>query len=201
MDELIVEFISRLGYLGVAILMMLENIFPPMPSEAIMGASALAIDRGQFSYWPLLAFATAGTVAGNYVWFWIGHKWGYERMRPFIDRFGRWLTMEWEDVERASEFFRKHGHWVVFVLRATPVMRTMISLPAGLSHMNIWKFLIFTTAGAALWNVILIAGTQWLARTFDNSDNVVSVVIIATIVLSVGGYIWRFVTWKPRAQR
>ncbi|MXO85292.1 DedA family protein [Altererythrobacter aurantiacus] len=201
MDELIVEFISRLGYLGVAILMMLENIFPPMPSEAIMGASALAIDRGQFSYWPLLAFATAGTVAGNYVWFWIGHKWGYERMRPFIDRFGRWLTMEWEDVERASEFFRKHGHWVVFVLRATPVMRTMISLPAGLSHMNIWKFLIFTTAGAALWNVILIAGTQWLARTFDNSDNVVSVVIIATIVLSVGGYIWRFVTWKPRAKR
>ena len=124
---------------------------------------------------------------------------GHEQ--EFIDRWGRWLTLEWEDVEAASHFFRKHGHWVVFILRATPVMRTMISLPAGLAHMNAFKFCIFTAAGAALWNAILIGGTQWLARTFGESGWVVSGVVIATIVLSVIGYVWRLMTWKPRAKR
>lgn len=201
MDHIIVAIVERLGLFGIALLMALENIFPPVPSEAIMGSAALAIERGTFTFWEILAAGTAGTLAGNYVWFWLGDKWGYERLGPFIDRWGRWLTLEWEDVEAASHFFRKHGHWVVFILRATPVMRTMISLPAGLAHMNSWKFCIFTAAGAALWNAILIGGTQWLARTFGDSDWVVSGIVIATIVLSVVGYLWRFMTWKPRAKR
>ena len=201
MDHIIVSIVERLGLFGIALLMALENIFPPIPSEAIMGSAALAIERGTFTFWEILAVGTAGTLAGNYVWFWIGDKWGYERLGPFIDRWGRWLTMEWEDVEAASHFFRKHGHWVVFILRSTPVMRTMISLPAGLAHMNTFKFCIFTAAGAALWNAILIGGTQWLARTFGESGWVVSGVVIATIVLSVIGYVWRLMTWKPRAKR
>ena len=201
MDQIIVSIVERLGLFGIALLMALENIFPPLPSEAIMGSAALAIERGTFGFWEILAVGTAGTLAGNYVWFWLGDIWGYERLGPFIDRWGRWLTLEWEDVEAASHFFRKHGHWVVFILRATPVMRTMISLPAGLAHMNTLKFCIFTAAGAALWNAILIGGTQWLARTFDNTEWVVSGVVIATIVLSVIGYVWRLMTWKPRAKR
>ena len=201
MDDLIVTIVERLGYLGIAILMALENIFPPMPSEAVMGSAALAIDRGSMDFWAVLGVGTLGTVAGNYAWYWIGHKWGYERLGPFIDRWGRWLTMEWEDVERAADFFRRHGHWVVLVLRATPVMRTMISLPAGLAHMNAVKFCLFTAIGAAAWNAILIIGTQWLARTFSNTDNVVAGVILGTLVLSIVGYVWRLATWKPRAHR
>ena len=201
MDDIIVTIVERLGYLGIAILMALENVFPPLPSEAVMGSAALAIQRGSMDFWLVLAVGTIGTVAGNYAWFWVGHKWGYERLGPFIDRWGRWLTMEWEDVERASAFFRKHGHWVVLILRATPVMRTMISLPAGLAHMNVWKFCIFTAIGAALWNALLILGTQWLSRTFAQSENVVAGVIVATIVLSIVGYLWRLATWKPRARR
>ncbi|NVD43793.1 DedA family protein [Qipengyuania atrilutea] len=201
MDDLIVEIISRLGYVGIAVLMMLENIFPPMPSEAVMGASALAIERGRLDYWMVLSSGTLGTLAGNYLWYWAGHRYGYERLRPLIDRFGRWLTMEWEDVEAAGAFFRKHGHWVVLVLRSTPVMRTMISLPAGLAHMNAIKFCIFTAIGAAIWNAILIAGTQWLTRTFEGSDNIVTGVIIGTIVLSVVAYLWRLAVWTPRSKR
>lgn len=201
MDQIIVSIVERLGLFGIALLMALENVFPPVPSEAIMGSAALAIERGTFGYWEILIVATIGTLVGNYLWFWLGHKWGYERLGPFIDRWGRWLTLEWEDVEAASQFFRKHGHWVVFILRATPVMRTMISLPAGLAHMNPVKFCLFTAAGAAMWNAILIGGTQWLARTFGDSDWIVSGIIIATIVLSVVGYGWRFLTWKPRARR
>lgn len=201
MDDLIVSLIERLGYVGIAILMALENIFPPMPSEAIMGAGALAIDRGSMEFWPLLIAGTIGSTIGNYVWFWAGDKWGYRRLGPFIERWGKWLTMEWEDVERASRFFRRHGQWVVFILRATPIMRTMISLPAGLAHMGTLKFLTFTAAGAAVWNVMLILGTQWLSRTFSDIDNIVSGVIIAITVIAIGGYILRLVTWKPRAKR
>ena len=201
MDAVIASLVAKLGLVGIAVLMALENVFPPMPSEAIMGAATLAIRNGSMQFWPVLIVATAGTLAGNYFWFWIGQRLGYERTRPFIDRWGRWLTMEWEDVERASEFFRKHGHWVVLALRATPFMRTMISLPAGLSHMNLWKFLIFTAIGAAAWNALLIAGTHWLADNFGDQGNVISWILIAILALGVVGYLWRLATWRPRAKR
>lgn len=201
MDQIIVTIVERLGLFGIAVMMALENVFPPMPSEAIMGAAALAIHHRRMDFWWVLAFGTMGTVAGNYFWFWIGHRMGYKRTQPFIDRYGRWLTVEWEDVEKASRFFRRHGHWVVLALRTTPFMRTMISLPAGLSHMNVWKFLIFTAIGAALWNALLIVGTQWLVQRFSDSENIVSGILIAIFVLGAAAYLWRLATWKPRAER
>lgn len=201
MDDFILQVVDRLGLAGIAILMALENVFPPMPSEAIMGSAALAIHRGSMEFWPVLIAGTVGTVAGNYFWFAIGHRLGYERTRPFIDRWGRWLTVEWEDVEKAARFFRRHGHWVVLALRATPFMRTMISLPAGLARMAVWKFLVFTSIGAAAWNVMLIVGTRWLLARFPDSDAVVSWILVAIIVLGVLAYGWRMATWRPRARR
>ncbi|MBU1255134.1 MAG: DedA family protein [Alphaproteobacteria bacterium] len=200
MDDIVVAVVERLGLAGIALLMALENVFPPMPSEAIMGSAALAIERGSMQFWPVMTVATLGTLAGNYAWFWLGDRWGYERLGPFIDRWGRWLTLEWEDVERAMIFFERHGHWVVLFLRAAPFMRTMISLPAGLAHMNKLKFCIFTAIGAAAWNAILIGGMQWLSNTFENS-NIVSWVIIATLVLAAVAYVWRLATWTPRSER
>lgn len=201
MDRIIVTIFEQLGLLGIAVLMALENIFPPMPSEAIMGAAALAIHHGKMEFWSVLTAGTLGTVGGNYFWFRIGQRLGYERTRPFIDRYGRWLTVEWEDVERASRFFRRHGHWVVLALRATPFMRTMISLPAGLAHMNVWKFLIFTAIGAAVWNAMLILGTQWLVQRFSGSNNIVSAILIGIFAIGAIAYLWRLATWKPRARR
>ena len=201
MDAFIISLIDTLGLLGIAILMALENVFPPMPSEAIMGAAGLAIHHGTMQFWPVLIVATLGTVLGNYFWFWIGQRLGYERTRPFVARWGRWLTVEWRDVERAAHFFQRHGHWVVLALRATPFMRTMISLPAGLARMRLWKFLLFTALGAAAWNAMLIAGTRWLLERFPDSQNIVGFILIAILGLGVIGYIWRLATWRPRAQR
>jgi membrane protein DedA with SNARE-associated domain len=201
MDELIINIVDTLGLVGIAILMALENVFPPMPSEAVMGAAALAIHHGRMEFWPVLAAGTFGTVAGNFFWFWLGHKWGYERLQPFIDRWGHVLTVEWEDVEKASAFFRRHGHWVVLGLRTTPFMRTLISLPAGLTHMNVWKFTLFTTIGAAAWNALLILGTKWLIERFPQSENIVSWILIGIVAMAVVGYVWRYLTWKPRAKR
>jgi membrane protein DedA with SNARE-associated domain len=201
MHELVVDIIDRLGLLGIALMMALENIIPPLPSEAVMGSAALAIEQGRMQFWPVLIAGTLGTLAGNYFWFYVGHRLGYERLEPFIARHGRWLTVEWEDVEHASAFFRKHGHWLVLVLRTTPVMRTLISLPAGLSHMPVMRFVIFTAIGAAAWNALLIGGTRWIVRNFPGAEKWIAIAIIAIVVLAIVGYVYRFVTWKPRAER
>jgi len=194
MHEWILRLIEQGGYWGIALLMFLENVFPPIPSEVIMGLGGIAVARGTMEFWPLLAVGTAGSTLGNYIWFLIGDRLGIARLKPFVSRWGRWLTLEWEDVEQATAFFRRHGQWVVFGLRFSPLLRTMISLPAGLTHMSHWRFLVFTFAGAAIWNSALILGGQWLARY----EAWLEPIVLGTIGLALVGYIWRVLTWKPR---
>ncbi len=201
MHGLIIDIIAKGGYFGIFLLMALENIFPPIPSEVIMGIGGVLVARGDMAFAPLLIFGTIGAVAGNYAWYWIGDKWGYERTRPFIDRWGRWLTIDWQHMESASRFFQKHGQWVVFFLRFSPFMRTMISLPAGLAHMNVWRFLLFTTVGSAIWNALLILGGTVLARWLGEYEAAMGWAILGLIALTVIGYVWRVATWKPRTQR
>ena len=198
MNELILRLIEQGGYWGIFFLMVVENVFPPIPSEVIMGLGGIAVARGTMEFWPLLLVGTVGSTLGNYVWFLVGDKWGYARLQPFVARWGRWLTLEWEDVERASAFFRKHGQWVVFFLRFSPLLRTMISLPAGLAHMRHWKFLAFTFAGAAIWNTGLILGGQALARYMEEAAVLMDVVVGGTIAVAVLAYVWRVITWKPK---
>lgn len=200
MHELIIETIAQGGYLGIALLMVIENVFPPIPSEVIMGIGGVLVARGTMEFWPLLAAGTIGSTAGNYVWFWIGDRWSYRRLRPFIDRWGRWLTLDWEHIEQASRFFQRHGQWVVLFLRFSPFLRTIISLPAGLAHMNVWRFLIFTFVGAGIWNVLLILGGQWLAIYLEESEGVIGWIILGLVGLAVAAYVWRLLTWKPRVR-
>ena len=201
MHDLIIEAIARGGYVGIFLLMAIENIFPPIPSEVIMGIGGILVARGTMDFWTLLLVGTAGTTAGNYAWYWVGDKWGYKRLGPIIEKHGRWITLEFEDIERAVRFFRKHGQWVVFFLRFSPFLRTMVSLPAGLSHMSLWRFLSFTFAGAAISNVILIEGGRRLAPLIDEYEAYASWSIIALVVLTLIWYVWRVVTWKPREDR
>jgi membrane protein DedA with SNARE-associated domain len=201
MHEFIIEAIARGGYLGIFLLMAIENVFPPIPSEVIMGIGGLLVGRGTMEFWPLLAVGTLGSTAGNYVWFWIGDKWGYRRLAPVVDRHGRWLTLEWQDIENAQRFFQRHGQWVVLFLRFSPFLRTMISLPAGLAHMKPWKFLLFTFVGAGIWNVLLIMGGQWLGRYFEESQDVMAWIVLGALGLALFAYVWRVFTWKPRSER
>ncbi|HEY0958334.1 MAG TPA: DedA family protein [Novosphingobium sp.] len=200
MTEWILRLIEQGGYWGIAFLMFIENVFPPIPSEVIMGLGGIAVARGSMNFWPLLAAGTVGSTLGNYVWFLIGDRCGYERLQPLTDRWGRWLTVEWEDIEAASRFFQRHGQWVVFAIRFSPFLRTMISLPAGLAHMKHGKFLIFTFLGAAIWNAALIQGGNWLAGYFAEAQEWLNWIIIGSIALGVVAYLWRVVTWKPRSR-
>ncbi len=95
MTDFILNLIQGWGYAGIFILMFLENVFPPIPSEVIMGLGGIAVAKGHFDFWTLVAVAVAGTTAGNWVWYGIGRWIGYERLKPFIDRHGRWLTLDW----------------------------------------------------------------------------------------------------------
>jgi membrane protein DedA with SNARE-associated domain len=198
MTEWILRLIEQGGYWGIALLMFVENIFPPIPSEVIMGLGGIAVARGTMDFWPLLLVGTIGSTLGNYVWFLVGDRYGYLRLQPFVARWGRWLTLEWEDVERASRFFRRYGQWIVFALRFSPFLRTMISLPAGLAHMRHVKFLVFTFAGAAIWNTALIQGGRWLSGYFDEAQDLLNALVVGTIGLAIAAYAWRVVTWKQR---
>lgn len=198
MDNLIIDLIERGGYFGIFLLMALENIIPPVPSEIIMGVGGVLVERGVMDFWPLLLIATTGTTAGNYWWYWLGDTLGYRRLQPLVERWGRWLTVDWQHIEQAQRFFVNHGHWVILAMRVSPFARTIISLPAGLAHMPKLKFLGFTFFGSLFWNGALIKGGQLLAGWLDGSEHVIGWVIGALVVISLAGYLWRFFTWTPR---
>jgi membrane protein DedA with SNARE-associated domain len=201
MTEFILNLIAWGGYFGIFLLMALENIVPPVPSEVIMGLGGMAVARGDMALVPLVLWGTAGTTAGNYFWYFIGRNIGYERFRPFIARHGRWLTMEWRNVENLHRFFVKHGGWVVFVFRFMPTFRTIISLPAGMTKMPLWKFLLWTFAGSLIWNTVLAGAGFYLGSRFQVLEQYVGPVAIAITVAIVIGYAYRVATWKPRAER
>jgi membrane protein DedA with SNARE-associated domain len=198
MHDWIIRLIEAGGYWGILFLMALENIFPPIPSELIMGLGGVAVARGSMTFWPLLLAGTVGSTLGNYCWFLLGDRFGYARLRPFVARWGRWLTLEWHDVEQATGFFRRHGQWVVFAMRFSPFLRTMISLPAGLAHMRHVRFLVFTFAGAAVWNTLLIHGGRLIARYMKGFEAAIGWSILALTAAFVLWYVWRVATWAPR---
>ena len=197
MTEFILNAIARGGYLGIFLLMALENIVPPIPSEVIMGLGGMAVARGDMALVPLVLVGTAGTTAGNYFWYWLGRHIGYARLRPFIDRHGRWLTLDWPAVERLDAFFVKHGGWVIFVFRFMPAFRTIISLPAGMTRMPLPRFLLWTFAGSTIWNSALALAGVWFGSSFRALDRYVGPATIVMLVAMVIAYLWRVATWKP----
>ncbi|GAA0737710.1 DedA family protein [Sphingomonas japonica] len=197
MTEFILDWIEAWGYLGIFVLMFLENVFPPIPSEVILGLGGIAVAQGRFELVPLIVAGTAGTVAGNCVWFVIGRVTGYQRFKPIIDRFGRILTLDWNEVEKMYSFFLKHGGAIVFWVRFLPTFRTMISLPAGMVKMPWWKFLVFTTGGSLIWNTMLALAGLWLGNRFEELDRYFGPLALVAMGSIVILYVYRVFTWKP----
>jgi membrane protein DedA with SNARE-associated domain len=201
MTDFILDAIAWGGYFGIALLMALENVVPPVPSEVIMGLGGMAVARGTMSIVPLVLWGTVGSVAGNYFWYALGRRLGYHGLKPFVDRWGRWLTLEWEDVEKLQRFFHSRGGWVVFVFRFMPTFRTMVSLPAGMACMPHWRFLLATFAGSAIWNAVLAWAGLYFGSNFRELEHYVGPVTIGLAAVIALGYFYRVLTWKPRAER
>ncbi|ABF51983.1 DedA family protein [Sphingopyxis alaskensis] len=200
MTEFILDLIHSWGYFGIAVLMFLENVFPPIPSEVIMSLGGVMVGQGRFDYWTLVAFAVAGTTLGNWVWYWIGRWYGYERLKPLVDRYGRWLTLDWDEVEKLHDWFIRYGSGIVFVMRFMPIARTMVSLPAGMVAMNQAKFLIWTAAGSTIWIAALAGAGSWFGRQFAEVERFIGPVALVAIGSIILLYIYRVVTWKPKVR-
>ena len=197
MTDFVFKLVEQGGYWGVAFLMFLETVFPPIPSEVIMPLAGVVSARGQLSLPLVIASGTAGAMAGNILWYVVAKALGLDRFRPLINRYGRWLTIDWAEIERAHRLFDNHGGTIVFIARMLPTVRSLVSVPAGLLRMKFLPFVLWSTLGSLIWTAGLAIAGWVLGHEFSSVENVLgplSVVVIGGIVL---WYVYRVVTWRP----
>lgn len=197
MDDWIIRLVNEGGYWGVALLMFLETVFPPVPSEVIMTVAGVSASRGNMTFTGVVGAGTAGAMLGNYLWFWLAIKFGSDRLHRFADRYGRWLTLNWKEIERGQQLFQKHGSIIVLIARMLPTLRSLISIPAGIFGMSHRRFLVFSTIGTAGWSAALAGAGYALGSQFADVEKILGPLSTAVIVLIVLGYFWRLVRWKP----
>ena len=154
--------------------------------------------RGPLTRWGVVASGTGGAMLGNLFWYALARVIGIARFRPFIERHGRWLTMDWPDVEKAERLFGRFGPVLVSVGRVIPTIRSIISIPAGLLNMRLKGFLIWSTIGTIAWTAMLASAGWGLGRLFEDIEKLLGPLSMAIIVAIVAAYIWRQLTWRKR---
>jgi membrane protein DedA with SNARE-associated domain len=197
----VIRLIEQTGYIGVFLLMFLETVFPPVPSEVIMPIAGLSAARGHMTLWGVIVTGTAGAMFGNFFWYLLARVIGIERFRPFIEKHGRWLTLDWIDVEKSERLFGRYGGIVVGAGRMLPTVRSVVSIPAGLLHMRLKTFLIWSTVGTAGWSSGLAIAGYLLGQQFDDIEKVMGPLSAAVIGVIVLLYIYRQLTWRKRHPR
>ena len=180
------EVMGSLGYVGLALLLIIENLFPLIPSEVVLPLAGFLVGRGIFTFWGALLAATIGATAGVLVLYGLG-RWGG---RALVLRYGRWLRVGEEDLDRAEGWFTRHGDPVVLGARVVPGARSVVSVPAGTSRMPLLRFTVLTSIGFAVWNAVLIGAGYALGANWDrvrgwvgSYSDVVLVVVIAAAIL------------------
>lgn len=197
MTDWVRELIEQSGYLGVFLLMIAETVFPPIPSEIIMSLAGLQAQRGTMTLWGAIAAGTAGAMIGNIIWYIAARALGIERFHPFIDRYGRYLTLDWKELKRADHFFDRWERWFVCLGRMVPTIRSLVSIPAGLFGMRFRPFLIWSTIGTAGWTTLLALAGYLLGQRYAEVDRWLGPVSTGVIGLLLAWYLFRVATWKP----
>ena len=181
MEQFIVNVMEDFGYPGMALLIAVENLFPPSPSEVILTFGGFLTTRTALDVWWVVVWATLGAVAGALALYGVGRALGGERMRALLaGPWGKRLGFDAEAADRAAGWFEKKGAKTVLFCRCVPILRSLISIPAGMARMNLVRFLLYTTAGSLVWNAALVhlgaaAGESWtlLARRFSDGSGMV----------------------------
>ncbi|NUB08097.1 DedA family protein [Azospirillum sp. Vi22] len=200
MFEWITDLVESGGYAGIALLMLLENVFPPIPSELIMPLAGFVAARGDLSL-PLVVLAgTVGSVAGALVWYYAGLWLGSERLKRLAARHGRWLTVAPAQVDEATGWFRRHSGASVLIGRLIPAVRTLISVPAGIAGMSLVRFLVYSTIGTALWSLVLAGAGYLLEGQYDKVSGWMDPVAKLVIAAIAGWYAYRVATFRPQEQ-
>jgi membrane protein DedA with SNARE-associated domain len=189
--EGVVSVIETLGAPGAGLLIALENLFPPLPSEVILPLAVFSASRGDLSLAAALIWTTIGSVAGALALYWIGARIGRDRLRAIVDRLP---LLKLSDVDRTEVWFARHGGKAVFLGRMVPVFRSLISIPAGVNRMRLSLFLLYTTLGSAIWNTAFILagyalGENW--HVVEDSVGVYSRIVLALAVLALAVFVVR----------
>jgi len=186
----VTDVIERLGYLGVAVLVALENVFPPIPSEVILPLSGFLAGQGRFWLPAVVLAATVGSVVGALILYAVGHLFGEARIRRLVRRYGKWLGVAEKDVDRANAWFDRYGPAVVFFGRLVPIIRSLVSIPAGVRRMALGPFLLYTAVGSGLWNLILIGAGWLLGDNWEAAGPYVEVFQYLVLAVAVVAVLW-----------
>ncbi len=184
--EIIVNFIAGAGYAGIAVLMALESMIFPVPSEAVMPFAGFLIADGKFSFAGVVFFSTLGSLIGSLISYYLGRRFG----KSFVNVYGKYFFLNKHHLDLTEKYFKKRGEITVFICRFIPVVRHLISIPAGIGRMNIIKFSIYTTIGAGIWNAFLTYVGFALKNNWQDVLKYISVIDVAIIIClaSIVGY-------------
>ncbi|MCD8836772.1 DedA family protein [Mammaliicoccus sciuri] len=199
MESWITSVMEQFGYFGIALLILLENVFPPIPSEVILTFGGFMTTKSDLTVLGVVVASTIGSVGGAVILYWIGRILNVERIERIIEKWGKYLRLTKEDVRKADAWFDKYGPWTVFFCRFIPLIRSLISIPAGMSGMNQWLFLVLTTIGTLIWNLVLVlvgakVGDNW--HQIVNYMDVYSHFMYAVIAIGIIVFVIWFIRKK-----
>jgi membrane protein DedA with SNARE-associated domain len=191
----LLDLVDRLGPVGVGISILAETVVPPIPSEAVLGLAGVLINEGRMSVVPVILFATLGSILGALFFYAVGRALGPRRSHAFLDRLP---MVETEDVDRTFGWFEKHGRSAVFLGRMVPIVRSFISVPAGVVRMPLGQFVLFTAAGSLIWNSVLIGLGVAAGDFIEKNLHYLDYVVVAGAVLAVAWFVYRKATGRMR---
>tara|TARA_R110002020_G_scaffold35673_9_gene107494 strand:- start:53 stop:793 length:741 start_codon:yes stop_codon:yes gene_type:complete len=196
-----VSLMEVIGPVGAGIAIALENIFPPLPSEVILPMAGLTASRGTFTLAEALIWTTLGSIVGAFLLYGIGAVLGLPRLRRIAAKVP---LLHPEDIDRTVEWFRRHGGKAVFFGRMIPIFRSLISIPAGITRMPLWKFGLLTAAGSAVWNTIFVLAGFYLGESWpivEEYAGILQYVVIAAVAIGVAWFLYARTRALLRARR
>ncbi|MBC1252247.1 DedA family protein [Listeria welshimeri] len=196
METWITSIMADFGYIGIFLLIMVENLFPPIPSEIILTFGGFMTTVSSLNVVMVIIVATLGSVVGAILLYKVASYFGKERLTKIVLKYGRILRLKESDIERAESFFLKYGSWAVFLCRMIPLIRSLISIPAGMTKMKMSRFLVLTTAGSLLWNTVLIGlgallGESWneIVVFMDSFSTIIYSIIAGLLIVGLAFFI------------
>ena len=183
----VVGLMDLIGAPGAGIAIALENLFPPLPSEIILPMAGLAASRGSFTLFEALVWTTAGSVVGAFALYGLGAALGIQRLRALVDRMP---LLKVQDVDRTVAWFARHGGKAVFFGRMLPIFRSLISIPAGITRMPLWRFGLLTLAGSLIWNSVFVLSGYFLGEQWHIVEEYAGILQYVVIAAAAGALVW-----------
>lgn len=193
MEDRVTDIIESFGYIGIAFMIALETVFPPIPSEIILPLAGFTAGQGKLSLVGVIIAATLGSVAGALLLYALGRWFGQERLYWVVERYGRYLMLKQSDIDKANNWFERYSGKAVAIGRLVPVVRSLVSIPAGLTGMPLPMFVLYTALGSAVWNSVLIGAGYQLGSRWEEVEQYVGYLQYAVILGAaalVGWFVW-----------